>query len=93
MPKCISKYTLTLSNLSGDALMQNPQYIEWCKLGGGVVGNVRSLLSYEYKQYSKLGDIRLEDDIYLAGFEQWGNRDEAMMSMSQECFKKYFIPI
>jgi hypothetical protein len=93
MPKCISKYTLKLSSPSGDALMEDPEYIKWSESGGGIVGNVRSLLSYEYKQYSKLGDIRLEDDIYLAGLENWKNRDGAMMSMSQECFKKYFIPI
>ena len=48
MPKCIAKFTVTISNSNGDCLdMPNEQYKEWHDSGGGVVGNVRALHAYD----------------------------------------------
>ena len=92
MPKCIAKFTITISNSNGDALdPPNEQYNEWHESGGGVVGNVRALQPYDYVVLSPT-EIGVADDVY-SSLENWRNHDNALMGMTHECFEKYFIPV
>lgn len=93
MPKCIAKFTITISNSNGNALGPiTEQYKEWHESGGGVVGNVRALQPYDYVVLSP-NKIGVSDDIYLEGSSNWENREKALMSMTPECFEKYFVPV
>ena len=93
MPKCIAKFTITISNPNGDALDdQSEQYKEWHESGGGVVGNVRALQPYDYVVMSPT-KIGVADDVYLKGTSNWSNRENALMGMTPECFEKYFVPV
>jgi len=93
MPKCIAKFTVTISSENGDCLDPKPeQYDEWHESGGGVVGNVRALQPYDYVVLSST-KIGVADDVYLKGTSSWSNRDGALMSMSLKCFDKYFVPV
>jgi hypothetical protein len=93
MPKCIAKFTITISNKNGDALEPlSKQYKEWHASGGGVVGNVRALQPYDY-EILESDRVGVKDDVYLDGMEKWSNRMNALMSMSRECFEKYFVPV
>ena len=93
MPKCIAKFTVTISNSNGDALEPlTEQYQEWHESGGGVVGNIRALQPYDYVVLSPT-KIGVADDVYLEGTSNWSNHDGALMSMSLKCFEKYFVPV
>ena len=93
MPKCIAKFTVTISNSNGDALEPlTEQYKEWHESGGGVVGNVRALQPYDYEVLPD-GRVGVADDVYLDGPKKWSSQMNTLMSMSRECFEKYFIPV
>ena len=93
MPKCIAKFTVTISNSNGDCLdPPNEQYNEWHESGGGVVGNVRALQAYDYVVLSP-NKIGVADDVYLEGTSNWRNHDNALMGMTRKCFEKYFVPV
>ena len=93
MPKCIAKFTVTISSENGDCLdPPTEQYKEWHDSGGGVVGNVRALHAYDYEVLPG-GRVGVEDDVYLDNPGHWTNKQNALMSMSRECFDKYFIPV
>ena len=92
MPKCIAKFTVTISDANGDADDQSEQYKEWHDSGGGVVGNIRALQPYDYVVLSPT-KIGVADDVYLNESDRWSNRDGALMSMTRECFEKYFVPV
>ena len=72
--------------------MPNEQYKEWHESGGGVVGNVRALQPYDYEVLPN-GRVGVEDDVYLNDTGSWSNQMNALMSMSRECFEKYFVPV
>ena len=93
MPKCIAKFTVTISDSNGDCLDPKPeQYDEWHESGGGVVGNVRALQAYDYEVLPS-GRVGVEDDVCLGNPGRWKNKQNALMSMSRECFEKYFVPV
>jgi hypothetical protein len=69
-------------------LINNQAGKKWVKDGGCIIGDVNSLSSYNYKIITTSNMRKLylvEDDLY--------NGKNPEMSMNEECFKKYFLPI
>ena len=86
---CIAKQTLVLCDKKGKAI-KSQNYDDFWNAGGSVHGNVRALNPYEFKisndkTFSENTEYMVQDDVYLE------YSDLAMMSMSMECFYKYFV--